>query len=199
MPTQGVAFKELLESLENVLRFVASPYFEPDDGGFRPRGLSHARVGHWRHEVHRSARRQVAGCPGPYRAGGPRGQAEADLPATVRHVHDPAATIPVEAFPKALFEPAPDVVIHMIAMGERDAHAATQAFRGRARRLVALSRGDVYLAYGRFTGLEPGPTVEDPLQESSPLRTVLTPIGGRRSPLMIGLFIRKNIDGADRR
>ena len=104
-----------------------------------------------------------------------RGQTEADLPATVRHVHDPAATIPVEVFPKALFEPSPDVVIHMIAMGEHDAQAAAQAFRGRARRLVALSSGDVYLAYGRFTGLEPGPTVEGLLQESSPMRTVLYP------------------------
>jgi nucleoside-diphosphate-sugar epimerase len=104
-----------------------------------------------------------------------RGQTEVDLPATVQHVHDPAATIPVVTFPKPLFEPAPDVVIHMIAMGEHDARAATQAFRGRARRLVALSSGDVYLAYGRFTGLEPGPAADGPLHESSPLRTVLYP------------------------
>jgi nucleoside-diphosphate-sugar epimerase len=104
-----------------------------------------------------------------------RGQTEADLPATVRHVHDPAATRPVVAFPKELFDPVPDVVIHMIPMGEHDARAATQAFRGRARRLVALSSGDVYLAYGRFTGLEPGPIADGPLNESSPLRTVLYP------------------------
>jgi nucleoside-diphosphate-sugar epimerase len=104
-----------------------------------------------------------------------RGQTEADLPATVRHVHAPAATRPVVAFPKELFGPVPDVVIHMIPMGEHDARAATQAFRGRARRLVALSSGDVYLAYGRFTGLEPGPIADGPLNESSPLRTVLYP------------------------
>jgi nucleoside-diphosphate-sugar epimerase len=104
-----------------------------------------------------------------------RGQTEVDLPATVQHVHDPAATMPVVTFPKALFEAAPDVVIHMIPMGEHDAQAATRAFRGRARRLVALSSGDVYLAYGRFTGLEPGPVADGPLHESSPLRTVLYP------------------------
>ena len=83
--------------------------------------------------------------------------------------------MPVMAFPKELFEPAPDVVIHMIPMGERDARAAMDACRSRARRLVALSSGDVYLAYGRFTGLEPGPVEQGPLHESSPLRSVLYP------------------------
>ena len=104
-----------------------------------------------------------------------RGQTEADLPSTVRHVHDPRSTMPVMAFPKELFEPAPDVVIHMIPMGERDARAAMDACRGQAHRLVALSSGDVYLAYGRFTGLEPGPVEQGPLHESSPLRSVLYP------------------------
>ena len=104
-----------------------------------------------------------------------RGQTEVDLPATVQHVHDPAATMPVVTFPKPLFEPAPDVVIHMIPMGEHDARAVTQAFAGRAGRLVALSSGDVYLAYGRFTGLEPGPIADGALHESSPLRTLLYP------------------------
>jgi nucleoside-diphosphate-sugar epimerase len=56
-----------------------------------------------------------------------RGQTEGDLPPTVRHIHDPAATIPVRAFPDVVFEPAPDVVIHMIAMGERDARGRRSA------------------------------------------------------------------------
>jgi nucleoside-diphosphate-sugar epimerase len=104
-----------------------------------------------------------------------RGETEADLPSIVRHVHNPASTMPVIAFPKELFEPAPDVVIHMIPMGERDARAAIDACRGRAQRLVAVSSGDVYLAYGRFTGLEPGPIEQGPLHESSPLRSALYP------------------------
>ena len=104
-----------------------------------------------------------------------RGETEADLPAHVRHVHDPAAAMPVLSFPREALQPPLDVVIHTIPMGERDARAAVDAFRGRAARLVALSSGDVYRAYGRFTGLEPGPIDNDPLTESSPLRTVLYP------------------------
>jgi len=83
--------------------------------------------------------------------------------------------MPVLAYPDEVLHPDPDVVIHMVALGERDARAAVDAFRGRARRLVAVSSGDVYRAYGRFTGLEPGPVDADPLVESSPLRTVLYP------------------------
>ena len=102
-----------------------------------------------------------------------RGETEADLPSSVRHVHDPASTMPVMKFPKELFEPAADVVIHMIPLGDGDARAAMDAWRGRAQRLVALSSGDVYLAYGRFTGSEPGLIEKGPLHESSPLRNVL--------------------------
>ncbi len=41
-----------------------------------------------------------------------------------------------------------DAVIHRIAMGERDAQAAVEAFRNRMGRIVWLSSGDVYRAYG---------------------------------------------------
>jgi nucleoside-diphosphate-sugar epimerase len=104
-----------------------------------------------------------------------RGEHEPVLPLSVRHIHSPAAAMPVVSFPAELFEPAPDVVIHMIAMGERDARAAVDTFRNRVGRLVVLSSGDVYQAYGRFTGLEHGPAVPGLLAESSPLRTVLYP------------------------
>jgi len=104
-----------------------------------------------------------------------RGVTEADLPGGVHHIRDPAATMPVLSFPREALEPPLDAVIHMIPMGERDARAAVETFRGRAGRLVALSSGDVYRAYGRFTGLEPGPLEEGPLSESSPLRTVSYP------------------------
>jgi nucleoside-diphosphate-sugar epimerase len=63
----------------------------------------------------------------------------------------------------------------MIAMNEDDAHAAIETFRGHTGRLVAVSSGDVYLAYARFTGLEPGPVEVGPLREDSPLRTTLYP------------------------
>jgi nucleoside-diphosphate-sugar epimerase len=104
-----------------------------------------------------------------------RGHTEDEFPPGVRHVHHAAASMPVVAFADELLHPDPDVVIHMVPLGERDARAAVDAFRGRARRLVAVSSGDVYRAYGRFTGIEPGPVETDPLVESSPLRTVLYP------------------------
>jgi nucleoside-diphosphate-sugar epimerase len=64
-------------------------------------------------------------------------------------------------------------------MGERDARVAVDAFRGRAQRLVALSSGDVYHAFGRFSGLEPGPVEPGLLTEESPLRVVLYPYRGQ--------------------
>ena len=85
-----------------------------------------------------------------------RGETEADLPPHVRHIHDTAAATPVLSFPASVLDLPVDVVIHMTPMGERDARAAVDTFRGRAARMVALSSGDVYRAYGRFTGLEPG-------------------------------------------
>jgi len=104
-----------------------------------------------------------------------RGQTEADLPVEVRHVRSPQAAMPVSSFPDELLARRFDVVIHMIAMGEADARAAVQAFRGRIGRMVVLSSGDVYRAYGRFTGIEPGPIERGLLDEDSPLRSVLYP------------------------
>jgi nucleoside-diphosphate-sugar epimerase len=104
-----------------------------------------------------------------------RGETEADLPSTVRHVHDACASIPVLSFPPDALDPIPDVVIHMVPTGERDTTTAVDAFRDKARRLVALSSGDVYRAYGRFTGLEAGPIERGLLVESSPLRSVMYP------------------------
>ena len=104
-----------------------------------------------------------------------RGETEAGLPDAVRHVRSPQAAMPVLQFPHEVREPAPDLVVHMIPMGEDDTRAAVEVFRGRAGRLVCLSSGDVYRAYGRFTGIEPGPVEEGLLTEESPLRSVLYP------------------------
>lgn len=104
-----------------------------------------------------------------------RGESEAALPETIRHVHRAEAAMPVRFFPPELFDPAPDVVIHMIAMGEEDALAAVRAFSGRAGRVVWLSSGDIYGAYGRFAGSEPGPIDNSLLTEDAPLRTILHP------------------------
>src|SRR5579884_1115064 len=104
-----------------------------------------------------------------------RGETETPLPETVRHVHSGNAAIPVTSFPEEIFVPAPDVLLHMIAMGENDTRAAVESFRGRVSRAVWISSGDVYRAYGRFIGTEPGPVDPGLLTEESPLRSVLFP------------------------
>ncbi len=62
-----------------------------------------------------------------------------------------------------------------MAMGAVDASAAVEAFAGRAGRIVLLSSGDVYRAYGRFTGIEAAPIQKGLLTEDAPLRSVLFP------------------------
>jgi nucleoside-diphosphate-sugar epimerase len=104
-----------------------------------------------------------------------RGVHEPELPSAVRHIHDPRATLPILHFPSSLTDPAPDVVLHMFPVGDDDARAVITAFAGRVRRIVAISSGDVYRAYGRLLGLEPGPPDPVPLTEDAPLRTVLFP------------------------
>jgi nucleoside-diphosphate-sugar epimerase len=69
----------------------------------------------------------------------------------------------------------PEVVVDMILFKEQDAVSVVETFRGVARRLVTLSSGDVYRAYGVFTRLEPGPLEPTPLNEDSALRQVLLP------------------------
>ena len=104
-----------------------------------------------------------------------RGLTQAVLPELVEHITDSRSVMPIQRFPAELFEFKPDVVILMVAMGAVDARAAVEAFAGRAGRIVLLSSGDVYLAYGRFTGTEPGPIDKGLLTEDAPLRSVLFP------------------------
>jgi nucleoside-diphosphate-sugar epimerase len=99
-----------------------------------------------------------------------RGIHLAALPANVQRITDDSAGIPVLRVPAAAQRFEPDIVLHMIAMGERDAELAMSTFAGRAARIVVLSSGDVYRAYGRFLGTEPGPIEPTPLSEDAPLR-----------------------------
>ena len=104
-----------------------------------------------------------------------RGLTQAVLPELVEHITDSRSVMPIQRFPAELFEFKPDVVILTVAMGAVDARAAVEAFAGRAGRIVLLSSGDVYRAYGRFTGTEPGPIDKGLLTEDAPLRSVLFP------------------------
>jgi NAD(P)-dependent dehydrogenase (short-subunit alcohol dehydrogenase family) len=96
-----------------------------------------------------------------------RGIHEPELPSAVRHIHSPGAGLPVLHFPSSLTEPPPDVILHMFPVGEDDARAAVARFAGMAQRIVGLSSGDVYRAYGRLLGLEPGRPERVPLAEDA--------------------------------
>jgi len=103
-----------------------------------------------------------------------RGQSETGLPAQVRHLRSPDAGVPVTRFPNELATWKPDAVVHMMAMGGTDSRALVEFWGGRAH-IVVPSSGDVYRAYGRFSGTEPGPPEPLPLTENSPLREILYP------------------------
>jgi len=104
-----------------------------------------------------------------------RGVHHATQPPGVTEFRSPAAAIPVTTFPAETRAFASDVVLHMIAMGEADATAAMTWFAGHAGRIVVLSSGDVYRAYGRFIASEPGPPEPTPIKESAPVRDRLYP------------------------
>ncbi|HET9407238.1 MAG TPA: NAD-dependent epimerase/dehydratase family protein [Candidatus Sulfotelmatobacter sp.] len=104
-----------------------------------------------------------------------RGKKTIVLPKTVREILDSESATPIVKFPSAAFDFEPEVVIHTMAMGSADAKAVVDAFVGVAKRLVVLSSGDVYQAYGRLLGIEPGPAEDGLLSENSSLRTVLFP------------------------
>ena len=104
-----------------------------------------------------------------------RGEHEPQLPDSVRHAHSASASFPVLDFPAELVLWKPDVVLHMVAMGERDAQAVLRAFRGTAQRLVVLSSGDVYAPYGVLIGSQTGAAQSTLLREDSPLRDNLYP------------------------
>jgi nucleoside-diphosphate-sugar epimerase len=104
-----------------------------------------------------------------------RGRTETGFPQSVQHVRQPGGVASLRDFPKETLRFASDVVVQTIAMTQEDARCVVQTFRNSAGRIVALSSGDVYLAYGRFTQLEPGAAEPLPLREDSPLRTTLYP------------------------
>jgi nucleoside-diphosphate-sugar epimerase len=105
-----------------------------------------------------------------------RGKTQADLPNGVRRLLGERSELPGRR--DELARLAPEVVLDMRPMTEAEARTAMSAFTGIARRIVAISSGDVYRAYGRLIGTEPGPLDPVPLTEGSPLRDKLYPYRG---------------------
>jgi nucleoside-diphosphate-sugar epimerase len=63
----------------------------------------------------------------------------------------------------------------MIPMNEDEARNLIGVFEGISQRVVAVSSQDVYRAYDRVTGRDPGPPDQIPLTEEAPLREKLYP------------------------
>lgn len=109
-----------------------------------------------------------------------RGQSEPELPPAVAHLHGNwRSGLPELA--GALRQLRPDVVLHMVPLREQDITEVQAAVRGSAQRLVMISSMDVYRAYGRLTGVEPGPPDPVPLTEDAPLRETLFPYRAQAS------------------
>ena len=70
---------------------------------------------------------------------------------------------------------APEVAVYMVPLGEEDARRVADALAGVVGRVVGLSSGDVYRAFGRVNRFEGGPPEDGPLTEGSPLRQRLFP------------------------
>src|SRR5262249_1823854 len=102
-----------------------------------------------------------------------RGHTMADLPRGVRHILGDRADLP--AFRDQFARLAPESVLDMRPLTEKQAQPILQVFTGLARRVVTISSQDVYRAYGRLIGTEPGPPDPIPLTEDAPLRERLYP------------------------
>jgi nucleoside-diphosphate-sugar epimerase len=95
---------------------------------------------------------------------------ETNLPRTVRHVHIDFADLSEHV--EDLTALRPDAVVDMIPFTRADVDRI-RLFAGRVARAVVVSSQDVYLAFGRGLGTEPGKPVPTPLTEESPLREVV--------------------------
>src|SRR3989440_670951 len=95
-----------------------------------------------------------------------RGQTQVELPAGIQQVLAKRTQLP--DFLQEFKHFAPEVVLDMIPYGEQDAQTVMQTFEGIAQRVVAISSGDVYRAYGRVLGTGTGPVEPLPPTEESP-------------------------------
>jgi nucleoside-diphosphate-sugar epimerase len=109
-----------------------------------------------------------------------RGRTEADLPNEVQRLYGDRSQL--SKYLDALRAVSPDVVLDTLAMTELDAAAVVEVFRDYVGRLVVLSSCDVYRAYDRLNGFDPGPPDETPLTEGSPLRDKLFPYRENAAP-----------------
>ncbi len=102
-----------------------------------------------------------------------RGQTNADLPPSVRHILGDRQQLP--NFRDEFERFAPQIVLDNYPRFEQDAIYLMQTFRGIAERVIAISSQDVYRNYGILEGIENTEPTKTPSNEDAPLRTVLYP------------------------
>lgn len=101
-----------------------------------------------------------------------RGQTKAELPASVQHMHGDFGSFADRL--DDLRRYAPDTVIDMVPYYDKCGHGVTH-FASAASRAVVITSGDVYRAFARGWGTEPGPPDPVPLSEDAPLRDKPSP------------------------
>lgn len=102
-----------------------------------------------------------------------RGNNHTDFPENIIHIKGDRKDL--LSFKRKFDSIQADVIVDMIPIGDEDSNNLMKTASGIVGRVVAISSCDVYRAYGRLTGLEPGPPDVTPLTELSPLRDKLFP------------------------
>lgn len=101
-----------------------------------------------------------------------RGRHTANVPSTANHIIGERREL--DRFTREFKSLAPDVVLDMLAFTRDDAEMPMRIFKGISKRIVVPSSIDVYRAFGRLHGTEPGAVDPIPLSEEAPLREKLS-------------------------
>jgi nucleoside-diphosphate-sugar epimerase len=101
-----------------------------------------------------------------------RGKHQVDLPPGVDRILGERRNL--DEFTAEFKRLNPDVVLDMLAFTRQDAELLIRVFKGIAQRVVVPGSSDVYRAFGRLHGTEPGPVEPIPFDEQAPLREKLS-------------------------
>ncbi len=115
-----------------------------------------------------------------------RGQTSTALPPRVNHIIGDCKNLSANADQFKRF--SPDVVLDTIPGTESSAQSLVSTIKGIAPLVVAASSIDVYRAYGRVRGFEPGPPDPIPIPEDGPLRQKLRPHSAEETMRMNKVF-----------
>jgi nucleoside-diphosphate-sugar epimerase len=105
-----------------------------------------------------------------------RGETEAQLPGSTRHIHGDRSNL--SEFRDAFERFAPEVVVDVVPYTEAQIRQTVEVLAGLADRLVVVSSSDVYRNYDGWRGESTHPPDPVPLREDAPLREKHYPYRG---------------------